>query len=144
MKEAFEELDAPMEKNKDDELDLSLLSPFQRYLFDRILDGENICVAGSGGVGKSFLLSYISKAAEGVYITASTGIAALNVGGTTLQSFLGLPPFDKIDADALSQVALSKSDRITTLNNCKMLILEEISMIDADFLDLAGKTRSGF
>ena len=44
------------------------------------------------GVGKSFLLKEIMNLIDDrtMYVTASTGVAACNIGGTTLHSFAGM------------------------------------------------------
>ena len=55
---------------------------------------RNVFITGSAGVGKSFLLNEILKSLKHskVYVTASTGVAACNIGGTTFHRFVvGLP-----------------------------------------------------
>lgn len=58
-----------------------------------ILSGHNCCILGQPGTGKTrFLLDIAAKLrSEGktVNITASTGIAAANIGGTTVHKFCG-------------------------------------------------------
>ena len=67
------------------------LSEEQNGVFNKILGGNSIFFTGSAGTGKSYLLKKILKAlpAAGTYITASTGIAACHVSGTTLHTFAG-------------------------------------------------------
>jgi ATP-dependent DNA helicase PIF1 len=73
-----------------------LLSQEQALVLDCVSRGENIFFTGAGGTGKSFLLHRIidkcrgSFGKEAVFITASTGIAAAHLGGTTLHSFAGM------------------------------------------------------
>lgn len=51
---------------------------------------------GDAGTGKSYVLRLIVSAlkekygANNIYVTASTGIAACNISGTTLHSFAGI------------------------------------------------------
>ena len=51
---------------------------------------------GDAGTGKSYVLRLMVTAlkkklgAKKVFVTASTGIAACNIGGTTLHSFAGM------------------------------------------------------
>lgn len=48
--------------------------------------------SGCAGTGKSFVLASIIQnvPADGLFITASTGLAAVNVGGCTLHNFAGI------------------------------------------------------
>lgn len=53
--------------------------------------GRNIFLTAAGGNGKSYLLNQLRNALPNkIIVTATTGIAALGVGGTTLHSALGL------------------------------------------------------
>lgn len=53
--------------------------------------GRNCYYSGKAGCGKSHLLrAIIARAPAGkTFVTASTGIAAISIGGTTLHSFAG-------------------------------------------------------
>lgn len=59
--------------------------------------GKSVFFTGSAGTGKSVLLREIikslrkkfAKSKDAVAITASTGIAACNIGGVTIHSFGG-------------------------------------------------------
>lgn len=69
------------------------LSKEQLAVFDRVKKGENIFFTGSAGTGKSVLLREIiawcraQYTPERVAVTASTGIAGVNIGGSTLHSW---------------------------------------------------------
>jgi ATP-dependent DNA helicase PIF1 len=69
------------------------LDPDQRAALDLATGRHSIFVTGAAGSGKSALMRVLIDkiAAEGrtSALTASTGIAALNVGGRTIHSFLG-------------------------------------------------------
>lgn len=56
-----------------------------------VMSGRNVFFTGSAGTGKSFLLKRIlsALAPDTTYATASTGIAACQIGGTTLHAFAG-------------------------------------------------------
>jgi DNA replication protein DnaC len=67
------------------------LSDEQESILNSVVyDKESLFISGSAGVGKSFLLREIIKKLKEIYklgevaITASTGIAACNIGGCTL------------------------------------------------------------
>lgn len=77
------------------------LSPEQRYALDAVKDGKNVFFTGSAGCGKSVLLReiishfrHVSKQRgwdrHSIAVTASTGIAAINIGGGTLHSWAGI------------------------------------------------------
>ncbi|KAJ6448010.1 hypothetical protein C8R47DRAFT_1084984 [Mycena vitilis] len=60
----------------------------QTAILRQILDGENLFFTGSAGTGKSLLLRAVIRAlkkkfqtADAVAVTASTGMAATNIGG---------------------------------------------------------------
>jgi ATP-dependent DNA helicase PIF1 len=50
------------------------------------MSGKNVFLTGSAGTGKSFIVRELLKAlpANSTVVTASTGIAAVNLGGVTV------------------------------------------------------------
>ena len=78
------------------EILLSDLSPEQQGAALKALSGMNIFITGSAGTGKSYLLKYIVQESKkkfndlnSVVVTAPTGVAAVNVGGMTVNAFAG-------------------------------------------------------
>ena len=59
------------------------LSDEQKTALDAAKNGRSIFITGSAGVGKSFLLKEIMNMIDTrtMYVTASTGVAACNIGG---------------------------------------------------------------
>lgn len=57
---------------------------------------DSLSIADFAGTGKSYLLKYLIQEMKSKYgelavaVTAPTGIAAINVGGTTIHSFAGI------------------------------------------------------
>lgn len=89
------------------------LSDEQRAVLDMVKRGKNVFFTGSAGTGKSVLLREIIKhCRQGHWgrlaITASTGIASVNIGGSTLHSWagigLGKEPADKLVGKLLGQM----------------------------------------
>jgi ATP-dependent DNA helicase PIF1 len=69
------------------------MSTEQKDCFDAAMGGRNLFISGPGGVGKSFVLREIIEEfktrGHKFRIAASTGVAALNVGGSTNHTLLG-------------------------------------------------------
>ncbi|KAI0651483.1 hypothetical protein C8Q79DRAFT_38300 [Trametes meyenii] len=71
------------------------LSPDQQRVLDMVKQGKSVFFTGSAGTGKSVLLREIIKLRGGrpslrLGVTASTGIASVNIGGCTLHSWAGI------------------------------------------------------
>lgn len=116
------------------------LSREQESIIELAQRGLNIFYTGSAGTGKSVLLRELIKSlkrkygSEEVAVTASTGLAACNIGGITVHSFSGIG-LGKGDANQLfKKVRRSKkhSKRWATI---KALVIDEISMLDGHLLD---------
>jgi ATP-dependent DNA helicase PIF1 len=71
-----------------------VLSEEQTLVLERVKAGENVFFSGSAGTGKSVLLREIIKwchdQGKTVAVTAATGIASVNIGGSTLHSWAGI------------------------------------------------------
>ncbi|KAI0639044.1 hypothetical protein C8Q77DRAFT_27635 [Trametes polyzona] len=81
------------------------LSADQQRVLDMVKRGDSVFFTGSAGTGKSVLLREIIKLRGGrpsikLGVTASTGIASVNIGGCTLHSWAGIG-LGKEDKDAL-------------------------------------------
>ncbi|XP_056353460.1 ATP-dependent DNA helicase PIF1 isoform X1 [Oenanthe melanoleuca] len=87
------------------------------------------------GTGKSFLLKRIvgSLPPNITYATASTGVAACHIGGTTLHAFAGIGS-GKAPLEQCIQLAERPGVRQHWLA-CQHLIIDEISMVDGKFFD---------
>jgi hypothetical protein len=67
-------------------------------------------------------------------VTAPTGIAACNIGGTTLHSFAGVGPGDETAEKMAGEVA-RRSQASARWKAAKVLIIDEVSMLDGDLFD---------
>ncbi|XP_036409775.1 ATP-dependent DNA helicase PIF1 [Megalops cyprinoides] len=111
------------------------LSKEQAMVLSAVLSGKNIFFTGSAGTGKSFLLKRIvgSLPPKSTYATASTGVAACHIGGTTLHNFAGIG-----SGSAPLEQCLELARRPGVLQHwtsCRHLIIDEISMVEAQFFD---------
>ena len=108
------------------------LSVEQAAVFELIENSrENIFVTGRAGTGKSTLLNHLSwNTDKQIVIAAPTGVAALNVGGQTVHSLFRLP-IGVIADQVIDQVPELRK----LLNTIDTLVIDEISMVNADLLD---------
>ncbi len=118
-----------------------LLSDEQKAVLNAVMDGKNIFFTGSAGVGKSFTMRVViddlkRKYHEStVFVTASTGIAATHISGTTLHSFAGIGLGADSREQAVAKVKTNKTSR-ERWQMCRALVIDEISMISAGFFEL--------
>lgn len=102
----------------------------------------NIFLTGQPGTGKTYLTNqYISWCLDNgkiPTITASTGIAAVHVGGTTLHSWAGVRDDNSLTAEDMDDIL---NNPFTRDRICKteILIIDEISMISAKLLNVVSK-----
>ncbi|XP_064575780.1 ATP-dependent DNA helicase PIF1 isoform X1 [Zonotrichia leucophrys gambelii] len=111
------------------------LSAEQEAVLGAVRSGKSIFFTGSAGTGKSFLLKRIlgSLPPNITYATASTGVAACHIGGTTLHAFAGIGS-GKAPLEQCIQLAERPGVRQHWLA-CQHLIIDEISMVDGKFFD---------
>src|SRR3989339_1119060 len=101
--------------------------------------GAHVFLTGEPGSGKThttnILVSYLRTKNIPVAVTASTGIAATHIGGMTIHSWSGIGVKTKLDKYDLDKIASSEyiSKRV---NRTKVLIIDEISMLSANMLDM--------
>uniref|UniRef100_A0A3Q3EJM5 ATP-dependent DNA helicase PIF1 n=1 Tax=Labrus bergylta TaxID=56723 RepID=A0A3Q3EJM5_9LABR len=111
------------------------LNKEQAAVLSAVLSGKNVFFTGSAGTGKSFLLKRImgSLPPKSTFATASTGVAACHIGGTTLHNFAGIG-----SGSAPLEQCIELAQRPGVLQHwttCRHLIIDEISMVEAQFFD---------
>lgn len=119
--------------NKEISIEDLTLSEEQEDIKNRIqLSNEHFFITGKAGTGKSTLLQALKKDNhKNLVVCAPTGVAALNVGGQTIHSLFGIP----IKFVTPLNVKISNKTK-KLLKKINMLIIDEISMLRADMLDL--------
>ncbi len=101
--------------------------------------GHTTFLTGSAGTGKTYVLNmfidYLKHHNIPHAVTASTGIAATHIGGTTLHAWSGIGVKDRIgdwDLDNMSD----NEKLVKRYLNTQVLIIDEVSMLHASKLDM--------
>ena len=95
-----------------------------------------IYLTGAAGTGKTTLIERVKdESLLKKMVVAPTGVAALNIGGSTINSAF------RIGFDTFPLIQESKDPRFKKLlKNLKLLIIDEISMVRAPMLDAISET----
>ena len=117
----------------------SQLNEEQEKVFYSFKKGANIFLCGKGGSGKSFLTRYIidycKKSNKSVLICAPTGIAALNIGGSTVHRVF------KVPARILQKgERCYEKKKLETIAKADVIIIDEISMCRIDVFEYVAWT----
>lgn len=114
----------------------------QSQALEILKQGYHVFLTGQAGAGKTHLLNqyinYLHEHGVAVAITASTGIAATHMNGTTIHSWAGIGIHSDMDDKAL-QFLKRKDTLVERLKAVNVLIIDEVSMLHAKQLDLINK-----
>jgi ATP-dependent exoDNAse (exonuclease V) alpha subunit len=119
--------------------DFQKLSPKQQQAIELFNQGQNLFISGGAGSGKSHLLQFFKRyfSQLGMEITASTGVSAINVGGSTIHSFSGIGLGNLPLEQSIENIMLAKMSRVRRkIRQTNILAIDEISMISSSTLDL--------
>ena len=104
--------------------------------------GHTTFLTGAAGAGKSYALReyivYLKRHGIKYAVTASTGIASTHISGVTIHSWSGIGIKQKLhayDLDALEE----KQNLYKRWNETQVLIIDEVSMLHASFVDMLDK-----
>lgn len=111
----------------------------QKQALAVMMSGANVFLTGAPGAGKTYVLNEFVQRAERagkrVAVTASTGIAASHLGGTTIHSWSGLGIIDQLTSEDLKR--LGGSDKLfKRYNSVDILVIDEVSMLHGARLDM--------
>jgi hypothetical protein len=113
-----------------------------------MLSGASVFLTGPPGAGKTYVLNgFIRRAAKpspiggpgkNVAVTASTGIAATHIGGTTIHSWSGLGVKDFL-SDWDRERLQSNERLVKRYNAADVLVIDEVSMLHGKRLDMVNE-----
>lgn len=110
----------------------------QEKALEFLKSGRNIFLTGSAGTGKTYVLNqfieHLKDAKIEVAVTASTGIAATHIMGSTIHSWVGMGIKQRVTDKDLANLKKQKSIR-DKFNKTKVLIIDEISMLHREQLN---------
>ena len=119
--------------------DFQKLSPKQQQAIELFNQGQNLFISGGAGSGKSHLLQFIKRyfSQLSLEITASTGVSAINVGGSTIHSFSGIGLGNLPLEQTIENIMLAKMSKVRRkIRQTNILAIDEISMISSPTLEL--------
>lgn len=124
-----------------------------KYALEFALESkQNLYLTGKAGSGKTTFLKYLRKVSKKeMAVVAPTGVAAVNAGGQTIHSFFKIEPSlympgDKrlrvkapvgdSDQSTVFEIFQYSRDRVEMMRSLELLVIDEISMVRADLLDV--------
>jgi len=120
---------------------------------------KSVFLTGKAGTGKTTFLRYIREnTSKQMVVLAPTGVSAINAGGATINSFFQLPfsPFVPGDPRLRTRASIDNpeqiiyntfkygSKKLELLQNLELLIIDEVSMVRCDTLDVIDKILKVF
>lgn len=109
----------------------------QGLALEILLSGESALLTGPAGSGKTYVLNqFIQHArAQGkhVAVTATTGLAATHLNGTTIHAWSGIGIHDSLPPYFQDNLTKGRAD---TIGKADVLIIDEISMLHDYRLDM--------
>jgi ATP-dependent DNA helicase PIF1 len=102
-----------------------------------MLDGQSAMLTGQAGSGKTHTLNEFirlaKKQGKSVAVTATTGLAATHLGGSTIHSWSGMGVHDTLPANFFRDLPKGRRE---TIQKAGVLIVDEISMMHDFRLDM--------
>ncbi|TMS35084.1 hypothetical protein L596_002554 [Steinernema carpocapsae] len=126
----------PQASTSSSDSSIGLCDEQKRVINVVIREKRNLFFTGAAGTGKSLVLKKIIGLlpAASTFVTAATGVAACQLGGITLHSFMGIGTGTATLASCIRMVE-QKKGLVSQYKACTHLVIDEISMVDADYFE---------
>lgn len=112
----------------------------QGLALEVMLDGQSVLLTGPAGSGKTYTLNEFirraKKSGKHVSVTATTGLAATHLNGSTIHSWSGMGIHDELPPKFFDH--LSKARR-ETIQKTDVLVIDEVSMLHDYRLDMVNE-----
>ncbi len=114
-------------------MSLEINEKFQHALDVMENTNKHVFLTGRAGTGKSTLLTYFRGTSHKNHVVlASTGAAAVNIGGQTIHSFFHfMPDITEVEARRLGRT----NQQTKLIKKLQSIVIDEVSMVRADLLD---------
>lgn len=110
----------------------------QEKALEILKNRNNVFLTGEPGAGKTYTInqftSWLDEEGIPYAVTASTGIAASHIDGSTIHSWSGIGIMKNLDEADINGIRFSKF-HYNRIKPIRLLILDEVSMLDATFID---------
>ena len=118
-----------------------------KIISQKINQGKNIFITGGAGVGKSYIITKKLKKDYGkdIALTATTGVAAVNIGGMTIHSFCNMG-IGELPVQQVVNSILNDEEKVhikKTIRETKILCIDEISMMSWYILEYIDAVLKG-
>jgi ATP-dependent DNA helicase PIF1 len=110
----------------------------QKLALEVLQSGENTFVTGGAGSGKSYLIQHFMRSLDrkSMPILASTGAAAVLLGGRTFHSFFGLGIMEGGPQETFHRIK-DEAKILKRISQVEGIIIDEISMIPSSAFEVA-------
>lgn len=138
-----------MNTNTPEEITFDMLSDDQKNAFNVIVDAINnkkhVILTGGPGTGKTTLVKFIfhhfkGTGENGIILTAPTHQAKIELSKATLMPTNTIHSVLKIRPDTYEENVLFEQTKLPDLSTCRILTVDECSMVDDKLFDIMIKT----
>lgn len=112
----------------------------QALALEIMLAGHSVLLTGPAGSGKTYILNEFVRQAKrsgrSVAVTATTGLAASHLGGSTIHAWSGLGVHDTLPSGFVANLSKTRHDIIVKTD---VLVIDEVSMLHDFRLDMVDR-----